>query len=121
MKLIIVIVFTAIYFTPVLACYNESHVNKSGKQTNRVEPMALFYNEPDKAEAKSFLAKYNLTALKTYDKDIQSDIAVNLGYLGRYQEALDIFKKIAEYNASYQDVQYYIQNCIAKIESLSQG
>ena len=94
MKLIIVIVFTAIYFTPVLACYNESHVNKSGKQTNRVEPMALFYNEPDKAEANSFLAKYNLTALKTYDKDIQSDIAVNLGYLGRYQEALDILKKL---------------------------
>lgn len=102
MKLIIVFVFTAIYFTPVLACYNESHVNKSGKQTNRVEPMALFYNEPDKAEAKSFLAKYNLTELKTYDKDIQSDIAVNLGYLGRYQEALDILKKLqAAYPEDY--------------------
>ncbi len=96
MKLIIVFVFTAIYFTPVLACYNESHVNKSGKQTKRVEPMALFYNEPDKAEAKSFLAKYNLTALKTYDKEIQSDIAVNLGYLGRYPEALDILKKLQQ-------------------------
>lgn len=47
--------------------------------------------------------------------------AVELYNQKRYQEALDIFKKIAEYNASYQDVQYYIQSCIAKIESLSQG
>ena len=47
--------------------------------------------------------------------------AVELYNQKRYQEALDIFKKIAEYNASYQDVQYYIQNSIAKIESLSQG
>lgn len=94
MKLIVVFAFTVIYFTPVLACYNESHINKSGKQTNRVEPMALFYNEPDKAAAKSFLAKYDLAKLNTYDKDIQSDIAVNLGYLGRYTEAMDILKKM---------------------------
>jgi tetratricopeptide (TPR) repeat protein len=64
--------------------------------------MALFYNEPDKAEAKSFLAKYDLAKIKTYDKDIQSDIAVNLGYLGRYTEALDILKKLqAAYPEDY--------------------
>ncbi len=94
MKLIIVFAFTVIYFTPALACYNESHINRRGKQTNRVEPMALFYNEPDKAEATSFLTKYDLNKLNSYDKDIQSDIAVNLGYLGRYQEALEILKKL---------------------------
>lgn len=94
MKLIFVFAFIVIYFTPSIACYNESHIIKSGKQTNRVEPMALFYNEPDKAEAKSFLAKYDLAKIKTYEKDIQSDIAVNLGYLGRYTEALDILKKL---------------------------
>lgn len=92
MKLITVLACSVFYFIPAMACYNESHINKSGKQTNRVEPMALFYNEPDKAEAKSFLAEYDLPKIKTYDKDIQSDIAVNLGYLGRYTEALDILK-----------------------------
>jgi len=102
MKLIIVLACSVFYFIPAIACYNESHINKSGKQTNRVEPMALFYNEPDKAEAKSFLAKYDLAKIKTYEKDIQSDIAVNLGYLGRYTEALDILKKLqAAYPEDY--------------------
>jgi len=94
MKLIIFLSFLVITFVPLHACYNETHINKNGKNTNRSEPMALFYNEPDKVEARSFLAKYDLARLKDYDKDIQSDIAVNLSYLGRYSEALDILKKL---------------------------
>jgi tetratricopeptide (TPR) repeat protein len=94
MKLITALAFTVFSLLPSHACYNETHVNKNGKQTNRVEPMALFYNEPDKAEARKFLAGYDLAKIKEYDKDIQSDMAVNLGYLGRYDEALVILKRL---------------------------
>ena len=94
MKLIIALSFFLFLQLPLDACYNESHVNKNGNSGRRSEPMALFYNEPDKEEATKFLAQYELTKIKTYDADTQSDIAVNLGYLGRYTEALEILKRL---------------------------
>lgn len=94
MKLIIALSFLMLLQLPLGACYNETHVNKNGKSTIRSEPMALFYNEPDKKVATEYLANHDLTKIKTYDADIQSDIAVNLGYLGRYAEALEILNRL---------------------------
>lgn len=94
MKLIIALSFLMLLQLPLGACYNETHVNKNGKSTIRSEPMALFYNEPDKKVATEYLANHDLTKIKTYDADTQSDIAVNLGYLGRYSEALEILNRL---------------------------
>lgn len=94
MKLILALSFLILQQLPLGACYNESHINKNGSNNKRSEPMALFYNEPDKEEATKFLAKYELTKIKNYDADTQSDIAVNLSYLGRYTEALDILIRL---------------------------
>lgn len=98
MKLILVLSFFVCYHLPALACYNESHVTKNGSNNRRSEPMALFYNEPDKEEATKYLAKYELSKITTYDTDTQSDIAVNLGYLGRYAEALEILVRLQKAN-----------------------
>lgn len=98
MKLIFVLSLLVCYHLPVMACYNETHVNKNGKSTTRSEPMALFYNEPDKEEATKYLAKYELSKITSYDSDTQSDIAVNLGYLGRYAEALEILVRLQQAN-----------------------
>ena len=78
MKLITVLTLTVLSFLPSHACYNETHVNRNGKQTNRSEPMTLFYNEPDKAEAGNFLAVYDLHKIK---KD--------LNVLDNWQKRLD--------------------------------
>lgn len=104
MKLILVLSFLVLLQLPLDACYNETHVNKNGKSTIRSEPMALFYNEPDKKVATEYLANHDLTKIKTYDADTQSDIAVNLGYLGRYTEAVEILKRLQKenpYNYNY--------------------
>lgn len=76
-----------------LACLNESHKDKYGEVHIRDEHF-MVYNEPDKKEATEFLNKYDLTKLEQYDKDVQSDVAVNLSYLGRYNEALEILKRL---------------------------
>jgi tetratricopeptide (TPR) repeat protein len=83
-----------LFFPVVWACYNEMHIDKNGKSTNRHEPMNYYYNEPDKKTAKKFLAKYDLKKIPTYPSDEQSDIAVNLAYLGRYDEALYILRRL---------------------------
>lgn len=94
MKLILALSFFVFLQLPLDACYNESHVNKNGNSGRRSEPMALFYNEPDTEAANEFLVKYELTKIKTYDADTQSDIAVNLGYIGHYTDALEILKRL---------------------------
>lgn len=104
MRLILVLSFLVSYYLPVSACYNEKHVNKNGKSTIRSEPMALFYNEPDKEEATKYLAKYELSKITTYDTDTQSDIAVNLGYLGRYAEALEILVRLQKANPDHYTI-----------------
>lgn len=104
MKLIFVLSLLVCYHLPVMACYNETHVNKNGKRTIRSEPMALFYNEPDKEEATKYLANYELSKITSYDTDTQSDIAVNLSYLGRYAEALEILVRLQKANPDNYNV-----------------
>jgi tetratricopeptide (TPR) repeat protein len=103
MKKIISLTIALIVSIVATPCYNEAHLDKTGKQTSRSEPMGPFYNEPDKHSANEFLTKYDLNNIEQYDKDIQSDIAVNLSYLGKYQQALDMLKRLqkkhpADYN-----------------------
>ncbi len=104
MKLILVLSFFVCYHLPALACYNETHVTKNGSSNRRSEPMALFYNEPDKEEATKYLANYELSKLTSYDTDTQSDIAVNLGYLGRYADALEILVRLQKANPDHYTI-----------------
>ncbi|MBL7731413.1 MAG: tetratricopeptide repeat protein [Chitinophagaceae bacterium] len=94
MKRIVLLLIIQSAITTVFACYNETHITKDGKTSSRSDPMHTFYNEPDKRSATEFLNKYDLSKPQQYDKDVQSDIAVNLAYLGRYEEALAILEPL---------------------------
>jgi tetratricopeptide (TPR) repeat protein len=97
MKKAFLLFVAAITVNICLACLNESHKDKYGETHSRDEHFFV-YNEPDKAAANKFLSKYDLNKLEEYDKDIQSDIAVNLIYLGKHAEALIILKKLQKAN-----------------------
>jgi tetratricopeptide (TPR) repeat protein len=101
MKKFIALLSGVIAYSVAIACLNETHKDKYGKTHTRDETV-FFYNEPDKKSADKFLKKYDLTKVEQYTQDDQSDIAVNLNYLGRYQEALTILKRLQkEYPENY--------------------
>lgn len=82
------------------ACYNETFVDHHGKQTSRHSSMPVFYNEPNKVAATIFLTKYDLRQIEKYNNSEQSDIAVNLAYLGKYEESLAILRRLQKTNPS---------------------
>jgi tetratricopeptide (TPR) repeat protein len=94
MKKIIILLSAIVCYSIAIACYNEKHLDKQGKQTRRSDPLDHYYNEPDKSSAREFLNKYDVNKLEQYDKDIQSDIAVNLSYIGKPVQAVEILKRL---------------------------
>lgn len=76
------------------ACINEYHIDKYNRQHSRHEKTPVFYNSPDIAGATRFLSKYDPQQIEQYDKEIQSDIAVNLLYVGKKEEALSILRRL---------------------------
>jgi tetratricopeptide (TPR) repeat protein len=88
------------FFYTSIACYNEHHVTKNGISGMRSDPGTNFFNEPDKDAARTFLAKYDLSNVDQYYSDVQSDIAINLAYLGRYQESLQILRRLQRIHPS---------------------
>jgi tetratricopeptide (TPR) repeat protein len=101
MKKFIALLFGIIVYSVAIACLNETHKNKYGNTSIRDGHFSV-YNEPNKKSANEFLKKYDLTKVEQYNHDDQSDIAVNLNYLGRYQEALSILKRLQkEYPEDY--------------------
>ncbi len=97
MKKALLLVVITVFVKISMACLNETHKDKYGRVHIRDEQF-MVYNEPDKASATAFLAKYDLNKLDQYDKDVQSDIAVNLTYIGKYDKALSILKKLQKAN-----------------------
>ncbi len=98
LRITLVFILKSFSFFAAIACYNETHINKSGKITERSDPLSGFYDSPDITSAKEFIAKYDLNNLTDYNVDIQSDIAVNLAYLGKYNEALTILRRLQKAN-----------------------
>jgi tetratricopeptide (TPR) repeat protein len=88
----------------ILACINERHVTKKGADTHRSSPGPYYYNEPDKSSAAEFLIKYDLENIQKYNSSIQSDIAVSHIYLGNYNEALTILKRLQKENPEDYDI-----------------
>lgn len=96
MKKIFLLLLIQASLSVARACYNEVHVVKNGETSQRSYPMSVFYNEPDTETATTFLNHYQLDKLEQYTKDEQSDIAVNMAYLGRYPEALAILERLVK-------------------------
>lgn len=96
MKKIFLLLLIQASLTTVRACYNETHIMKNGKVSERSDPMAVFYDRPDQDAATTFLNRYDLKKVEQYSKDEQSDIAVNLAYLARYDEALSILERLVK-------------------------
>lgn len=92
-KIILIIGCLSCYYT-INACYNESHYDKKGKPTERYEPFSGFYHLPDTARANEYIKEHPLSRITAYDWEMQSDIAVNLAYLGRPDESLQILSRL---------------------------
>jgi tetratricopeptide (TPR) repeat protein len=95
MKKFIALLIAVAIVKATIACLNETHTDKYGNTHIRDKPL-MFYNGPDKKNAAEYLKKYDLNKIGQYDKDVQSDIAVQLDYLGRYDEALTILKRLQQ-------------------------
>jgi hypothetical protein len=98
------LLFICFSFLSAIACYNATHINKSGKVTTAQFPLNEFYDSPDKEGAKRFIARYDLTKLTTYSVDDQSDLAVNMAYLGEYDKALLILRRLQKENPGNYNV-----------------
>lgn len=95
-KIILIIGCIACYHSGN-TCYNEAHFDKNGKQTGRDYPFSGFYNSPDTASAKEYLNKHPLSKISSYDWETQSDLAVKLAYLGRFEESLQILRRLQRF------------------------
>jgi tetratricopeptide (TPR) repeat protein len=98
MKKVFLLLIAAIAVNICMACLNEFHKDKYGNVHESGREGLVLYNEPDKKAATEFLAKYDLNKLSQYNKEVQSDIAVNLMYLGKQKEALAILIKLQKAN-----------------------
>lgn len=94
MRKIILIITCIAYYHTGIACYNEAHFDKKGKQTGRDLPFSGFFNSPDTGSAKEYLDQHPLSKINSYDWETQSDIAVKLAYLGRLSESLQILRRL---------------------------
>lgn len=104
MKKMIALLLLAAGFVTTNACLNEKHVTIHGKHTIVEDGFPVFYKDQNKQWAEEFLGKFDLARVPAYTMEDQSDIAVNLTYLGRFDEALTILRRLQKKYPTDYDV-----------------